>query len=90
MTRKKIKSKVWSAGCIFVRPLWRPKDKKIAIINIKNYQEFYFQFLVIKTLDPDGIEPKNLYQDPESNESGSETLTKDNGSMHLTQYRKCV
>ncbi len=43
-------------ACANVRPLWRPKDKKIAIFDPKNLKKFYsckfFQFLAI-TLDPE-------------------------------------
>ncbi len=67
------------------RPLWRPKDKWIAIFYQKNI--FYsavnfFQFLVTKILDldpdPDPHWPKTLdtdpYPDPHWNQCGSATL----------------
>jgi hypothetical protein len=48
-----------------VRPVWRPRDNKIAFFYQKNIQffsaEIFSQFLVIKTLDSE-LDP---YPDPQ-------------------------
>ncbi len=59
---------VWSAGCSLLRaegflhrvgrPLWSSWNRKIGVFEKKNWKEIvsvFFQFLVIKTLDPDWI-----------------------------------
>ncbi len=60
-------------GSEVLSALLRPRDKKIAIFDQTNIKFFFavifFQFLVIKTLDPDwfririGIQPKMLDPD---------------------------
>ncbi len=52
------------------RPLKRPRNKHIAIFDKKNifkkFQLYFFQFLVIKTLDPDPDSLEMLDPDPDS------------------------
>jgi hypothetical protein len=73
----------WRHLLYFGRPLWRPRNKKIAIFDHKKRNLFSYkslQFSVIKTLDPepdpDPHWPKMLNPDPHGNQCGSQTLDK--------------